>query len=588
MGLTKPYQLKTPEGESIAANLADCINIRRTPKVRDQILAGTFHRISPGAGKNAVTVEKPFFYCDFDRHQFFLVRPRQERHKWKEASGQLERMIQHLPEHVSAKDKRNLRVVYGLGELQEKLVASDAGYDDRLVELMKVYLFYEHPFLLKQVRLRVMLQAVTDEAVEFYAGYDHNPRRYKIKLPLAVAGNILKQKTALKKWVSSNHKNESLFAEKDNYWINFWRWSPSNETLKRLKEYAAMARNKEEIPVTAKAFTTMLKYLPRGSQLSNWAKKDLHDLYIWAKNKKLGKLQDTLFEIRFDRELEDDWHLNDDPDDIDTLWKLLQALPEANVEGNTALREIFLSEGESGGIYDPNSHDIYIGDGELHNQEGFEDVVRHEVGHAVHEMNDHIVTPWLAKTFGWQAFDTTDLGINAWVEQMGGYGKITDQQKKDIRNYLRQCVGIGQESSWSPPAMPSAPAGHPWRAPKFGPRLAAENTGADWYEKNNKWYRKNGRAFFLNYWYQQLMIVNEDTLKLINTGMPDKYAAMSPFEFFAELYALYYDADDPMRKNIPKPVMQWLEKNIGAMRTEPEVRPIARSKMMRPMGKKKR
>ena len=45
--------------------------------------------------------------------------------------------------------------------------------------------------------------------------------------------------------------------------------------------------------------------------------------------------------------------------------------------------------------------------------------------------------------------------------------------------------------------------------------------------------------------------------------MPDNYAAMSHFEFFAEMYALYYDYDDPKRKVIPTTVTKWFDDNIG-------------------------
>jgi hypothetical protein len=39
---------------------------------------------------------------------------------------------------------------------------------------------------------------------------------------------------------------------------------------------------------------------------------------------------------------------------------------------------------------------------------------------------------------------------------------------------------------------------------------------------------------------------------------------MSHFEFFAEVYALYYDLDDPQRPAIPADVAQWLDDHIGA------------------------
>jgi hypothetical protein len=77
------------------------------------------------------------------------------------------------------------------------------------------------------------------------------------------------------------------------------------------------------------------------------------------------------------------------------------------------------------------------------------------------------------------------------------------------------------------------------------------------------WYRANGKAFFLNYWYQSFMVVDEKALELINTGMPSNYAAMSPLEFFAEIYALYYDLDDPQRGNLPPAAVQWLDEHIG-------------------------
>ena len=42
---------------------------------------------------------------------------------------------------------------------------------------------------------------------------------------------------------------------------------------------------------------------------------------------------------------------------------------------------------------------------------------------------------------------------------------------------------------------------------------------------------------------------------------------MSQYEFFAELYALYFDLDDPKRSVIPANVASWLTTNIGAPET---------------------
>lgn len=58
------------------------------------------------------------------------------------------------------------------------------------------------------------------------------------------------------------------------------------------------------------------------------------------------------------------------------------------------------------------------------------------------------------------------------------------------------------------------------------------------------------------------MAIDEGALELVGQ-MPSNYAAMSHFEFFAELYALYYDLDDPLRVNVPAPTAEWLDANIG-------------------------
>jgi len=558
MGVTRPYLVKTSNGESKVLNLADCVNIHRTPAVRDAILKGEYNRIVSDDG-HMITVEKPFFYTDFDRNHLFLVKPRYERHDWLDASAQLERMVKRVPLNIMTADKK-MRVIFGMGELREKLVADDASIDDRMVELLKVLIIYDHPFLIKQPRLRLYLEKVSKQSYDFIACYDHHPRNYRVGMPRKVVDELVTNRAEVEKWIKQRHKKENIFDLKKDHWVNFWRWSPVPSYLNSLKGYAKQIREGKTISVTDKGFKDMLKYLPRGSQLPAWAKKDLYELLQFAKKKKLKKLQDQLFELRFDRQLDDDWYLNDDPNDIDTLWKLMKDLPDTNVEGNTSLDELNLARG-GGGWYEPDTGDIYIGSEELFDKERFEDVVRHEVGHAVHEANDKKINPWLKKQFGWMTFDMDDKQIDAWVDLMGGYKTNDPQVIKELRKFLKAALGPGSE--WGPPKYPVIPRNHAWWNPDFGPRIAFENSGNDWHERNDKWYRYKDKAFFCNFYYQQFMVVNSSTLDLINNGMPDKYAATSPFEFFAELYALFYDMDDPMRKNIPKEVKDWLNTNVG-------------------------
>jgi CpXC protein len=586
MGVVRPYQVKTAGGQQRVVNLADCINVHRTPWVHDAVMRGDYNRIESDDGQYKITIEKPFFYTDFDRNHFFLVKPRYERHTWTEASQQLDRMLKGVPKIISNVDGRKVRVVFGMAELREKLVADEAGIDDRMVEMLKVLMIYDHPFLIKRARLRLMLEKITKESYDFIACYDHHQSKFRVGMPKKVVDELVTNRKKIEQWVKERHTKSNIFDMKGDHWVNFWRWSPIPSYLNSLKEYAQQLKDGKTIDVNSKVFKEMLKYLPRGSQLSAWAKKDLYVLFNYAKKKKLNKLQDQLFELRFDRQLDDDWYLNDDPNDIDTLWKLLKDLPDTNVEGNTTLDELNLTRG-GGGWYEPDTGDIYIGSSELYDKERFEDVVRHEVGHAVHEGNEKKINPWLKKQFGWMSFDPNDdKQTDAWVELMGGYGNISDAQVKEIRKFLKECLGGGNE--WTPPKPPFAPQSHPWWRHDFGPRLAFENTGPYWYDRNDKWHRYKGKAFFCNFYYQQFMVVNVSTLDLINKGMPDNYAAMSPFEFFAELYALHYDMDDPKRKNLTKEIKDWLNVNVGkasALQPKKPRHDIAASRRARP-GKK--
>jgi hypothetical protein len=313
-----------------------------------------------------------------------------------------------------------------------------------------------------------------------------------------------------------------------------------------------------------KPFATMLARLPRGSALSSQGKSDLQRLSAWAKARKLRDLQDRLFEIRFDKQLEDDWSRNRDANDIDTLWTLLRDLPPDHVEGNVKLREIALADG-GGGSYDPSSREIEIGRAELDHAESLQDTIRHEIGHAVHASRKEEIDAWLRDRWGWREFAVqSDEAMDEWLAIMGGWtalGVANENDRAAVRAAIRESLGPGEK--WGPRRRPALPRTSVWKKPDFAPRLAYEKTGEDWYEQNESWFRANGHAFFYNFYYRKLMVVKESTLDFVNNSMPDRYAAQSPAEFFAELYALYYDVDDKKRVNIPADVSQWFATNLG-------------------------
>ncbi len=552
-------------GKAFAADLVTSANATRFPEQRTQILAGTFHRFScPHCGARA-TVERPFSYIDASRNTVILVRPRGDRHTWEEASADLDRELAKISDDLMPTGQRHARVVFGIAELREKLAAQDAGLDDRDVEMLKALVVYDHPFLLQRPRLRLLFTEATPAELVFMATYDHDNRTFRATISRSLAEPLIGEGGAVRDWAERTHKDRSLFAGGTGHWVNMWAWSPRTWALAMLGRYNATIKAGGTIKLKATGFKKMLDNLPHGNQLPTWAKQALKALFDYGRAHGAdGKFEDQLFEIRFGKALEDDWSTNNAPDDIATLWELMKDLPDSNVEGNVDLNEIFLDANSGGGVYEPWSGDIHIGEGALATTEQFQDVMRHEIGHAVHENQKVLIDSWLGQRFGWRSYEPTEAGIDAWVGEMGGWGALTASQRAEVRGYINQALGPGGTFMSGP--APNPPAGHPWRGAGFGPRLAYERSGTNWWTNNANWYRVGNRAFFMNFWYRSLMVVDTATLNQVGQ-MPSSYASMSPFEFFAETYALYYDLGDPQRGALPADVQSWLAANIGPAQT---------------------
>lgn len=574
MSLKKPYQLKTPNGELIEAFLYDSLSILRTPHEREEILQGRFHKVAAPDGTGEITIEKPFLYTDLDRNEVILVKPPSYRYTWRETSLKLEQFVKQLPNSVSPAKTRFTRVVFGLGELREKLLAREAGIDDRAIELFKVLLAYEHPIILQLPRLNINLHTIDSQWLTFIAGSEHDKKAYKLSMPRQLADNLLKKPDELEQWVASSHKENLFELEQNNdHWVNFRRWSPTETALNQLSDFAEKVGQNQDIDTNSTDFQTMLKGLPSGNHMPSWAKQALRDLYVWAKNRGDRQLEAKLFEVRFNKQLNDEWYLNKDLDDIDTLWKLLQNLPDTNVEGNTRLDEIDLDPKVGSAYYAADADKIVIGTGFL---PGFEHAARHEVGHAVQAKLDqakkNLVTNWLHEKFGWQIFGLDDSGIDAWVNLMGGYGNITEVQKQEVRQCLRDSINK------QPLQVPS---NHPWYASNYRPRLACEQTGNPHWDNYRKWYLANGLAFYIDYYFKIFTVVNASTLDFVEQNMPSSYALRSALEFFAELYAVFYDLNDSCWGYIPQNLRDWLWDNIGDPMPIPAKYYILRNKQTR-------
>ena len=579
MSVYHPVAVSCSCGRPYETNVVHSVNAGRSPGVRKAILEGRFHQsYCPSCGKSHF-IENTFYYTDLARKSLFLVKPRNERFKFLQDSERLQISADNVPPFVLGNNQRQLRLVYGLDELREKLVAQDAGFDDEFVEISKAFILHEHPFLLHKERLQLHLSGVSNDKVFFTANHHNQPESFQIDVPKAVYQQLFARRVGLREWLKKRHKKQVVTGKSD-FWVNFRQWTTRYSSLDTLRKCADAIRDGQQPSLSDPGFRLMIERLPRGAQLPSWAKADLRVLFDYAKELGDEKAQDLLFEVRYGKELDDEWARNRNPDDIDTIWQLFRDLPESNIEGNTNLKSIDLISG--GGGYYQWSGVIQIGQDEVNGGERFEDLLRHEVGHSVHDSKELQINAWLESEFGWRFFPATDSGVDDWVQLMGGWGNATANEKADVTRYLLTAIGAGE--NWNPGPAPRAPRNHLWNKRTFGPRLAYKKTGPDWYQNFRRWHRANGMAFFCNYWYAWFMAVNEETLKLIRR-MPSDYAAMSHFEFFAELYSLYYDHDDPKRKVITPAISRWLDSNIG---TRNPVNPMLPSQVRGSVRKKSR
>lgn len=136
-------------GERYTVEVADGLHISLRPDIRQQILDGTFHRFfCPVCGMTTM-IDKLISFTDFPRRQWFTIAPSTGlpwRSKWLAIAREsfAATMVQNAPELVAGwSQEMTRRLMFGLASLREKLVASDAGLDDRVVELLKIQLIRE-------------------------------------------------------------------------------------------------------------------------------------------------------------------------------------------------------------------------------------------------------------------------------------------------------------------------------------------------------------------------------------------------------------------------------------------------------------
>jgi len=124
--------------------LVHSVNAGRRPDLRDAILDGSFQRETCPSCGHAFRVEPEFIYIDLGRAQYIGVWPASRRGQWRACAAETRSVFETAMGRNATAEARSLgeqlvvRVVFGWPALVEKLLAQQAGIDDRTLEVAKL------------------------------------------------------------------------------------------------------------------------------------------------------------------------------------------------------------------------------------------------------------------------------------------------------------------------------------------------------------------------------------------------------------------------------------------------------------------
>ena len=192
-------------------DVATSVNAARNPELRQALLDERFQVLTCAACGHAFSFLGEFVYLDFDRRHIIGVFPSSSEPLWPRC----ERHITEAYEKnlgpsapVIARpfgERMDVRCVFGLGALREKLVLQEAGLDDVVVEAAKLDLFRSMAGLAVSLERRPRLFEAGDREVAFaIPAVPGDADRRPSRLPVA--------RTALDEFLAAVAGNEELVA----------------------------------------------------------------------------------------------------------------------------------------------------------------------------------------------------------------------------------------------------------------------------------------------------------------------------------------------------------------------------------------
>jgi len=145
MSIFRSDELACPACDTpIELELVYSVSADRRPDLRIAILDGSFQRKVCPACATAFRPEPEFTYIDFSRGQYIFVYPVEKRTAWAEWAAKAQEIFdttlgkKATKEAIALGKKVDPRVVFGWPALIEKVLARQAGIDDRTLEVAKI------------------------------------------------------------------------------------------------------------------------------------------------------------------------------------------------------------------------------------------------------------------------------------------------------------------------------------------------------------------------------------------------------------------------------------------------------------------
>ena len=166
-------------GDGVEREIAQGLNAERSPSVRRAILRGSFQRFTCDACEADFLVDSPLVYVDWAREEFMWMLPGAWESNWRRHEVEARALYERNtgagapPALAEVVTGVQVRAVFGLDALREKILIRSEHLDDHLVELLKLLLLRDPTsgFVLS-AQQRPRLVRVDAEALVLHAPHD--------------------------------------------------------------------------------------------------------------------------------------------------------------------------------------------------------------------------------------------------------------------------------------------------------------------------------------------------------------------------------------------------------------------------------